>query len=766
MNIPKLFPALLLLFSSALSAQTPDTLRILARATPVSGSEIWVRWTPADIATWRFGNTHGYRVVRYTAAKDGEPMGPAEYQGSEIVFDALYLLPENQWEAMADTSDLAGIAAGSIYGDSLDLLPTGGGTLLNVYNKSKELETRFGWSLFAADQDFNIAQAMGLGFADNAVQENWEYDYFVEPYDLQGGEIVEKGFARAVAKTPEPLPQPENLRYTPADHGALIQWDPAISEFSSFDIQRYNDESDSFVKVNTSPVVYVSGSPATSLGQASFFDSLANNSTTYIYRVVGRNPFGQLSPPSDTLHVKGQNPRLDFTWHIDTVMETEHHIDVIWVFPAALESKIAGFEVLRGDDSEGPFERISGASLLGAGTRSFRDNNPHPSNYYLIRTSDLNDYVYATFTHLGQLVDLTPPEAPQWVQGVCDTSGLVHLNWAASTSPDVMGYRVFTSNVQTGDFQQATSRWVADTFFNDVINLKTLTEQVWYGVKAIDRHQNQSEMSAPAMVQRPDIVPPSPPIITNHTATGSGVVFHFEMNSSADVVKYVFERKVPGTPTWEALTSFPASAPQYQYTDASGDKRRWYEYRLLAEDEAKLRSSSGIVRTKKLDDGLRAPVQNFQAQPFNNGTSVSLSWNYSTDPDLIGFEVYRAVQDSTKKRSYAFVPYPQGLSNNPAFAAGITLNGNTVSVAFSDFDISFDAPQLSSFNFFSTPVINPNQSIPPIFSTSISGSYTVPNPNNLAGQNGTQIFLHYWVIAKFADGGMSPFAGPLTVQVQ
>lgn len=766
MNIPTLTPALFLLLSTALSAQTPDTLRILARATPVSGSEIWVRWAPADIATWRFGNVHGYRVVRYATVKDGQVLTLEEYQGTETAFDPLYLLTENEWEAMADTSDLAGIAAGSIYGDSLDLLPASGGTMLNVYNKSKELETRFGWSLFAADQDFNIAKAMGLGFADNTVQENWEYVYFVEPYELQGGEIVEKGFAQATAATPEPLPQPENLGYTPADRGALIQWDPGISEFSSFDIQRYDDESDSFVKVNTSPVVYVAGSSAGSLGQASFFDSLADNSTTYIYRVVGRNPFGQMSPPSDTLHVKGQHPRLDFTWHIDTVMETEHYIDVAWVFPAALESQITGFEVLRGDDTEGPFERISGANPLGAGTRTFRDNNPHPSNYYLLRTTDLNDYAYATFTHLGQLVDLTPPEAPLWVQGVCDASGLVHLNWAASTSADVMGYRVFTSNVQTGDFQQATSRWVADTFFNDVINLKTLTEQVWYGVKAIDRHQNQSAMSAPAMVQRPDIVPPSPPIITNHTASGNAVVFQFEMSSSSDVVKYIFERKLPGTPNWEALTSFPASAPQYQYADASGDKRRWYEYRLLAEDEAKLRSSSVIVRTKKLDDGMRAPVQNFQAQPFNNSTYVGLSWEYPIDPDLIGFEVYRAVQDSAKKRSYVFVPYPQGSTNNPAFTAGITLNGNTASVNFTDFDISFDAPQLNTFQFFGTPDMNINQSVVDMFSTTYSGTYTVPNPNNLAGQNSTQIFLHYWVIAKFADGGMSPFAGPLTVQVQ
>jgi hypothetical protein len=284
---------------------------------------------------------------------------------------------------------------------------------------------------------------------------------------------------------------------------------------------------------------------------------------------------------------------------------------------------------------------------------------------------------------------------------------------------------------------------------------------------AIDYRQNQSVMSTPVRVIRPDIIPPSPPIIKSVVTSGAGVRFVFEISSSTDVVSYRFERKRQGIPGWTSLLTFPAASPVGNYFDDSGDKRKVYEYRLLAIDDAGLISSSDIIKAQRIDDGLRHPIQNLAAQVVSGEKIVNLSWDYVYDKDVIGFEVYRAVQDSNKQRSYAFVSWPAVKSTNPGFSNSVTLAGNSLHADFTDFDVKFDAPQLNTFQFFVTPGAVPNQSITgTIVTDATSGTFTVPNPNNMNGQSTTAAYkLYYWVVARFADGAASPIAGWVVVQI-
>jgi hypothetical protein len=118
-------------------------------------------------------------------------------------------------------SQIAGVAASCIFGDSLNILPGGGASLLNVYNKSKETTTRYGWGLFAADQNFTVAELMALGYRDKDINKNSQYVYFIT-LNIDPSEYQEQGVTKVISDPPVSLPKPQSITYDPKDHGALV----------------------------------------------------------------------------------------------------------------------------------------------------------------------------------------------------------------------------------------------------------------------------------------------------------------------------------------------------------------------------------------------------------------------------------------------------------------------------------------------------------------------------------------------------------------
>ena len=745
---------------SGLSAQ--DTIKIAAKGI-YADDQVVLRWAPLDIESWRYSNANGYRLERKTLRSGGQMLSTAAYNASYVLLSAsLVALPESQWESMADSSDLAGIAAGSIYGDSLDLLPAEGGGLLQIYNKSREIENRFGFSLFAADQDIKIAKAMGLAFIDTSVQANKEYVYYIKAL---GSAVTVGGFAAVETDSASVTAAPSGLQAAPADKAVILQWNKNETMFSSFVVERAVGAGGTFVRLNASPLMFASTSGDSS-GPMSYNDSLADNTTVYVYRVRGQTPFGVLSAPSDTIQVTGKPSAQALLMSIRTVEElNEGALTLTWEFPTLMENRILGFDVFRSDKVDGAFTKLNTASL-GVSVRVYEDQQPLPANYYMVKAYDLNGYEYPTFPYLGQPKDDTPPQKPIILTAECSKIGVVTLTWPKTTDPDVMGYRVFMSTVESGDYAQITTTWLNDTVYQYHIESNTLTEEAYFGIKALDFRQNQSVMSDPKMIMRPDVIAPAPPVIKKVVADNLGVYFEWDLSTSTDVVSYTLERKELGIPEWVSVVTFVDSL--FSYKDLTASVRKRYEYRLVAKDDADLKSSSKIIKTKPVDSGVRGLIQNFVGQLIQNPKRVVLQWDYPNDPDLIGFEIFRAIQDVNKQRSYDFmkipVSAPSGAVSNSNSAI---LNGNNWHCTFTDLDLNFALKQLNAFVAFPNPAGVPNNAVPPPVPGAVVNNFVVPNPNNLAGQGNqipTQLF--YWVMAKYADGGYSPLAGQLMIIFQ
>ena len=295
--------------------------------------KIILRWAPLNFTTWQWANQNGgYRIERTTISSGGTPLSPEDMLSSRVTLsESIGPLPESGWEALAtagdppagsgpggasgseptangeETSDLAGIVAGCIYGDSLDVVNLTNSDFMTVMNTNLARDNRFAFSLFACDQKLSIALAAGLAYVDEGIPEA-EYIYTINLRAAPPNNLpVKKGTAIVSAYVGSALPPPAKPQAMAGDSAAIINWEKKdLAEYySSYVIERSADDGATFLKLNASPFI--------SLNQVdegkelnSFLDSLPGNSVDYVYRVAGISPFGMQGPYSDTVHVTGK----------------------------------------------------------------------------------------------------------------------------------------------------------------------------------------------------------------------------------------------------------------------------------------------------------------------------------------------------------------------------------------------------------------------------------------------------------------------------
>lgn len=729
----------------------PKELKLISKSLS-TGSEIIVRWAPVNFETWRWGNENGYTLERITLRANGSNLDFQTRANSKVVLASdLIPIPEHEWEPMADTSDFAGVAAGSIFGDSLKVVNLDSVNMVTAYNQYQQDDNRFGMSLFAADQDFEVAKAMGLGYKDVNVVAGEEYLYSIILNNLPSNAVTdEQGLLQATDDITQ-FPAPSLLKAMPGDSSVIISWNKgAINSFyNSYIVEKSEDNGSTWQQVNSLPLVGTDGDPDLAL----FSDTLANNTDTYVYRVKGSSPFGYMSPPSDTIHVKGVPARTPASPFIsDAVENSSGEMNITWTFPTEYVSAIQGFDIYRSENSKKNFQKIN-SSLLANTAVSYLDNNPIPVAYYVVKAIDNNNYELESFPKLAQTTDTIPPSIPTGLACSCDASGTVTISWQHGAEPDLRGFRVFTSNLEFGNYVVVTPNIVNEDNYSHSVNINTLSDQLFYKVKSFDNRENQSDFSVVCAASLPDVTPPSKPNITNIQPSRTDVFFGWAPSSSSDVEYHVFQRRIKTSNDWQDIFTFPY-ASELEYSDTSASSREIYEYRLLAYDEADNFSSSIIVEASPFDDGFRDSIQNFNGFFIGNtglndqNRYVQLSWTYRKEPQLAGFQIFRAVNNGVMS-PFKYLDKADAASQSNGFGT----HGHM------DFDINVQRGRPS------TLLVNLPSNIPPQVAVFVSNGprgsnipLPVPVPRN------SNLFL-YQVMAEFTDGSFSPLTDIVAVFV-
>lgn len=634
-----------LLLGTALQAQADITYKIPVLAQLTDG-QIKLRWAPGSPMIWEEMNRVGIYIDRHTLMRDGKLLPFEQRQAFvRLTEQPLRPAPEEAFGQRAETEKYIAIGGQALYGASFEVTSNQGensdmGALINT---AKDQQNRFYYSLFAADQSWEAATMMALGFTDENINRNETYLYRIRPAgDIPFLDTMQSCFVSIDAKNEAPGPKVQDLDGKFGDLSVMLSWDLEVAQsyYSSYWIEMSEDGL-IWEKVNEEAFVPVS-KVEDQLGKAFFQTKLPANDRPYFFRVTGRSPFGSLGTPSDPVQGMGLDPLPMTSPSIASVFPAENgSFDIAWTM--ADTSNVVAYEVQRAPKDDGVYAPIS--ERLAPDVRSFRDTAPMPSNYYRIAMYDKYDRSMSSYSILAQPDDSIPPLPPTNLRGVILKDGRVIVNWDDNTEPDLLGYRIWISNEKDSEYTLATGEVLKTNYFIGVTTLNTLSSELYVKATALDIRHNPSEFTDYAVLIRPDTIPPAAPLLTDMRADTGQLIVEWAFSQSADIARHELYRRPVQDTAWQMIATY--EAPQAEntatYRDTELPRGKRYEYRLDAIDHVELRAASNILEGRIIDNFIRRSIENIKATADRRAHTITLSWAYQPENELFSYyEIYRA----------------------------------------------------------------------------------------------------------------------------
>ncbi|WMN06013.1 hypothetical protein QYS48_31285 [Marivirga arenosa] len=620
----KIYIIIFLLFSVKVVAQKQASVQ-LSLSYDSLGHKIQLRWAADQAPLWQLANRYGYTVEKYYYERNGELLDLP--LNKEILISDCKPRPLGEWEDIVQVNDYAAIAAQSIYGDGINLNDAQNG-FFSIVNKSKELQSRFSFSLFAADQSVEVADYLGLYFEDYKVKENERYLYRVYanvPDSILSTDTASVYFG---PKDYDPLPKPKVEAITQKDGKVIIRWlnAPYSHIFSTYIIERAYEE-DNFKKINSLPIINFKKGPSKDNLFNTFIDT-AQYQGKVSYRIFGRNSFGQISPSSDTLSIERLPKFRAPIPKIDTIYYTKEGANVIkWSASGETQYIKASF-LEKSDESEGNYELVQIDSLNTNFT--FEDFRPNAKKYYRVGVSTGNRINYS-YPDIFQLIDSIPPATPEFAEYITKDSSLT-ISWHSNEEEDIAGYRIYKAQTKYSEPSMLYDAKNLDTVLTVIENLELINNERYYYITAFDKNGNTSDLSEAFEVELPDIIPPSAPIINKIYQVADTVKIDFIKSASVDVYKYLLYRSIDNSlyELVKALDSDKSKIIDRVKSEGS------YKYRLIALDDS---GNEGVSKATSINVIFKNS-SNFEYQILENEDSFSIIWSNNANRKEQKVKVY------------------------------------------------------------------------------------------------------------------------------
>ncbi|TXB68357.1 fibronectin type III domain-containing protein [Phaeodactylibacter luteus] len=586
--------------SLADSTGQPPSLQLILRR---QGSDMLLRWAPTTPAAWLKG-LNGFAQIERTAfdAFQNFPAASTDTLGGKIrawsladFEEAIAQAPENRYLIMAGQS---------VHGEWETLQAGEPLSMGGIINRHEELRHKYSTALFIADMDPLSAEAMGLFYRDENVPEGKYLNYRVTLF-TPTGEL----YTATALYNPnfDLLATPRIAEAEGLDGYVRLSWDREGHEkyFTAYYIERSLD-GERFERVNELPYVNATDEKAAFGSPPITYLAAAENGKNYTYRIIGIDPFGQLSPPSPPVVAQARRlPPLPAPEVLEAGFSANGAMLITWQADS-LMAGLEAFSIRKSRTFEGLYRPI-GEVKPGQAYR-FEDTLASltaPQYYQVCAVGRAGQERCATPVY-GFTNDREPPGAPLGLSGHIDSLGVVRLKWEAGPEPDLAGYQVYTSNSAAGVFMRRNRQLVRATSFTDTLSLGTLTPRVYYRIAAVDLRSNTSSYSKALMLSKPDTIPPAPALFREYEVKDSSISLQWANSNSQDVAWHELKRKREGG-DWEVLQRFVDMETAYEDTALLPGQR--YVYAIVATDSAGLSAppvrSIELYLPKPLPSGLR-----------------------------------------------------------------------------------------------------------------------------------------------------------------
>jgi len=594
----------------------------------VRDREVLLRWAPTDANAWRLLNRYGVKVERATLVRDGLLLDEPE-----TVPLSGRLKPEqsDKFINVAREYSYAAIIAQAVFGDSF-VVSGGSGDIETIIALSDELQQRFALSLYAADLCFPAALVAGWGLEDLTIRRNERYLYRVVPLVPEEEMKIEPGVLFVDPEQVDRFPAPLDFEGRFMDGSVLLSWDARVQQslYAAYIPERSTDGVN-FAPVTETPITKMDTSDGNDM--IVYADSIANN-ITYHYRLAGITPFGTTGAYSDTISGMGR-PELRTPPFITRAVPNEDGgVAIEWEFDPANEGLIESFSLERSDDDK---EYRDFIAPIDKTHRSIIATDVPPTSYFAITANSLSGKRMRSYSALVQIVDTLPPAVPTGLRAIADTTGAVKLSWNGNTDKGRFGYRIFRGQTAQDELVPLNDVAWRDTVYVDSINLHTLNRSVYYAITALDERYNQSDKTAVVEVERPEVIPPTPPFITKIGVENGRNLVSWVGGGESNLAGYDLYRKNGMDAEFELLAEIPV--PVCEYEDVAIENNGVYIYRVVS------RSKGGLLSKASPDYKVTSIVKSptTTAVKFDVIPAVGmmkLVWKTSI-ADVTGIQIYK-----------------------------------------------------------------------------------------------------------------------------
>lgn len=565
-----------------------------------------LRWYPTDAAAWRKGNTNGYTVKRKTLSGDN---------GSDYTTLAvLKPLANAAWKIAAAGDDFSELTRKAIY-----TVPTAK-SFADIQNDENELF--FGYVLGSSLSAAAVKNA-GVMFTDDKIEAGKAYAYTVSINAGKGKKYAADEVLILISDTRSPYKAPavQNVTAEEGEGYVKLTWNNTGNQqsFAAYNIERSADGGKSFQKVNNTPYTTAADNP-----ESIFYTDSVKNYVPYRYRITGITPFADEGNPSVVLAAMGRD-RTPASPPINTRAKGDRSkIVVTWEMPKQ-SADLKGFKIARSHLLEGPFHSLND-KLAQVADRSFTDMKPSADEpFYAVYAVDTANNASSTFSVMASIYDTVAPAKPMGLKGFVDSNGIVNLNWKFGNDNDLLGYQVYMANGKNNVFKQITSSPRVDSLITDTVTMRSLTEEVYYKITAVDYNNNASAYSEVLTVKRPDVIPPSLPVIIRYNIIGKKVELNWANSTSTDVVKHAVYRLAENN-TETLVKEFTDRTTSL--SDSAGTEGMSYSYIVKAIDDAGLISVSAPLAVTLSDKGEMKGIEKLSAKYDRSDKQIRLTWQY------------------------------------------------------------------------------------------------------------------------------------------
>lgn len=609
------------------SIEEPQTIYLQSK--PL-GDSIILKWLPNDANLFKAGLDMGYRVMRkslgdWEQIDEVKPWTKAEYDKRKNVRDSAFI-----------ASSMV------VYGDF------GGDD--NPMAKSNANQDRYAFGAYTFELSQLAAQAMGLRYVDNDVQQGESYEYRVEFLNINYEGITG---GRNVLNEKIVLKAPIDLQAESREYAIALSIDAPENNrmFTYYFIDR-SEDGNNWTQVHDRPILFAE-TDDNYTRRYEYVDSVAVLYKAYQYRIRGMDSFGELSPET-TITAEA----IDLTPPTAVIIDTVYYEDNIgaqikWI-PDDSEPDFAGYKVQIGRNIIGEFTDVS--PLLPKGTASFTYVTPIDTElpyFFRVASIDENKNESTSVALTLPVIDSIPPSPPTGLAGFIDDDGIAYLSWEHSPERDLTGYRVYFANDPEAEFSQLTQDIIDVNLYTDTVALNILDENIYYKVDAQDNQFNRSEFSEIIKLERPDIIPPVTPAMLPPVSVVDGIDLNWNLSNSDDVVMQLLYRRLEDAENWELISELEPSVASY--LDSLVEYETVYEYAIQAKDDAELLSELSLpLQGRRYFEKELGSVENLLAEEVDK--KIRLSWSYLNQEDDhlkdedYRFQVYRSVDGQPIKR--------------------------------------------------------------------------------------------------------------------